>query len=46
MPSWARILGFAMVSGTVASATSSLALAFLARLEGEGALQPVNATSH
>ncbi len=46
MPSWARTLGFAMVSGTVASATSSLALAFLARLEGEGALQPVNATSH
>ena len=46
MPSWARTFGFAMVSGTIASATSSLALAFLARLEGRGALQPVNATSH
>ena len=46
MPSWARTFGFAMVSGTIASATSSLALAFLARLEGRGAFQPVNATSH
>ena len=42
----ARTLPLALVSGTVASATSSVALALLARTEGKGALQPVNATSH
>jgi hypothetical protein len=41
-----RMLPLALVSGTVASATSSVALAFLARAEAKGALQPVNATSH
>ena len=46
MARWFRILGLAVVSSTIASATSSLALAALARVEGKGALQPVNATSH
>lgn len=46
MASWTRTLGFAAVSGTVASVTSSIALGLLARMEGKGALQPVNATSH
>ena len=41
-----RILEDAIVIGTVASVTSTLALGALARLEGKGALQPVNATSH
>ncbi len=36
----------AIISGTAASLTSTAALAGLARLEGRGALQPVNATSH
>ncbi len=43
---WLRVLRRATVSGTVASVVSSLALAALARGEGKGALQPVNATSH
>ena len=34
------------MSGTAASLASTAALAGLARLEGRGALQPVNATSH
>lgn len=34
------------LSGTVAGITSTLALALMARLEGKGALQPVNSTSH
>jgi hypothetical protein len=41
-----RILPRGLVSGTAASATSTVALAALARTEGKGALQPVNATSH
>ena len=36
----------ALVTGTVASVTSTVALALAARAEGKGALQPVNATSH
>ena len=36
----------AFLSGAIASVTSSVALAAMARLEGRGALQPVNATSH
>lgn len=36
----------AAVSAGAASITSSVALAVLARAEGRGALQPVNATSH
>ncbi len=41
-----RTLGAAAVSGTVAGATSTIALAVMARAEGKGALQPTNATSH
>ena len=41
-----RALGAALAIGTVASLTSTLALGLLARLEGKGALQPINATSH
>ena len=40
------VLRRARLSGTAAGATSTLALAIVARLEGKGALQPVNATSH
>ena len=46
MASWAATLRFALTSGTMASATSTIALALLARAEGKGALQPVNSTSH
>ena len=46
MAGWARALRFALTSGTVASATSAVALALLARAEGQGLLQPVNSTSH
>ena len=46
MASWATTLRFALTSGTLASATSTIALALLARAEGKGALQPVNSTSH
>ena len=46
MSSWATTLRFALISGTVASATSTVALALLARAEGKSALQPVNSTSH
>ena len=35
-----------VASGSVAAATSTLALALLARSEGRGASQPLNATSH
>ncbi len=41
-----RMLSAAIATGTVASVTSSVALSLLARSEGKGALQPVNATSH
>ncbi len=46
MATWIPVLRRALRSGTVAAAASSLALAAVARLEGKGALQPVNATSH
>jgi len=36
----------ALVTGTVAALASAAALALLAKAEGKGALQPVNATSH
>jgi hypothetical protein len=36
----------ALVTGTVAGLASAAALALLAKAEGKGALQPVNATSH
>ena len=42
----ARLMVGALVSGTVASLVSAAALAVLARAEGKGAVQPVNATSH
>lgn len=46
MADWATALRFALTSGAVASATSTAALALLARAEGQGVLQPVNSTSH
>ncbi len=46
MATWTPVLRRALRSGTLAAATSTLALAVVARLEGKGALQPVNATSH
>ncbi len=46
MATWIPVLRRALLSGSVASATSTAALALVARLEGRGALQPVNATSH
>ena len=36
----------ALLTGTVACLASASALALLARTEGKGALQPINATSH
>ncbi|HEY0205824.1 MAG TPA: hypothetical protein VGC15_16900 [Acetobacteraceae bacterium] len=36
----------AFVSGAAAAAASTAALALLARAEGQGALQPLNSTSH
>jgi len=50
-PAWsiecgAATLGRAVISGTVASVVSSVSLGLLARAEGKGVLQPVNATSH
>ena len=36
----------ALLTGTVASVAAAGALALLAKAEGKGALQPVNATSH
>ncbi len=36
----------ALLTGTVASLTSSIALAVVGKAEGKAALQPVNATSH
>jgi len=46
MASWVTTLRFALISGAIASAASTAALALLARAEGKGALQPVNSTSH
>jgi hypothetical protein len=46
MAGWVKTSGFAMISGTFASVSSTLALGLLARAEGKGALQPVNSTSH
>jgi len=43
---WARTLGFATACGTVASVVSTVSLGLLARADGKGALQPVNATTH
>jgi hypothetical protein len=46
MARWATTLRFAIISGSIANATLTVALALLARAEGKSALQPVNSTSH
>ena len=46
MIDWPRTMRSALVSGSYASLCSAAALAVAARLEGKGALQPINATSH
>jgi len=46
MATWTDAFKRTLVSGTVASLTSTVVLALLARAAGMGALQPVNATSH
>ena len=46
MRKWSRIGLSALVTGSVASVISTAALATLAKLEGKGALEPTNATSH
>ena len=43
---WSKLLRSALVSGSYASVASTAALAVVARAEGKGAWQPVNATSH
>ena len=46
MKSVSEILLSAAITGTVASLTTTAALAALAKAEGKGALQPTNSTSH
>ena len=46
MRTFTKIVRSALVSGTVASVTSTAALALVARMEGRAAFQPLNATSH
>ena len=46
MEKLSRIGLSALVTGSVASVISTAALAALAKLEGKGALEPTNATSH
>ncbi len=46
MATVARASSASLISGTVASLTSVAALAVAARIEGKGALRPINATSH
>ncbi len=46
MASWATTLRRALVSGTLASAASTAALAAASRAEGKTAFQPANSTSH
>jgi hypothetical protein len=43
---WTQIGGSAVVTGVVAALVSAAALAAVAKMEGKGALQPINATSH
>jgi hypothetical protein len=43
---WALPAARALVTGAVAGLAAAAALALLARTEGRGALQPINATSH
>lgn len=42
----ARLLRRSLVSGAAGACTSTLALALVARFEGHGSAQPLNATSH
>ena len=46
MSGWIRTLRSALVSGTAASVTSTLALAVVSRAESKTASQPINASSH
>lgn len=46
MQSWLTSGIKALVSGTIASITTTGALAALAKLEGKSAVQPINASSH
>jgi hypothetical protein len=43
---WPQIGRSAVVTGVVAALVSAAALAAAAKMEGKGALQPINATSH
>ncbi|MDJ0448658.1 hypothetical protein [Methylocystis sp. JR02] len=43
---WSQLGVSAVTTGTVAALVSAAALAALAKAEGKGALQPLNATSH
>ncbi len=43
---WPRIGRSAVVMGVVAALVSAAALGAVAKMEGKGALQPINATSH
>ncbi|WP_457797343.1 hypothetical protein [Methylocystis sp. S23] len=43
---WSELGLSAVVTGSVAALVSAAALAALAKMEGKGALQPINATSH
>lgn len=43
---WGKLGQSTLVTGTVAALVSAAALAALAKAEGKGALQPLNATSH
>lgn len=44
--SWGKLGQSTVVTGTIAALVSAAALAALAKSEGKGALQPLNATSH
>ncbi len=46
MQDWSQVGLSALVSGTIASLASSVALALLAKAEGKAAPRPINATSH
>ena len=46
MQNWNQVGVSALVSGTIASVASSVALGLLAKAEGKSAPRPVNATSH
>ena len=46
MQPWPQVGLSALISGTIASVASSVALGLLARAEGKSAARPINATSH